>query len=468
MNRLSKWLFTAALVGLLLLTFTWVAFSHYNGVVTTSAVNSAPKEIVVPAKSAPAPVMAALPTPAPTPDVNARDEDGRTALWLATARGEAQTVQHLLDSGADVDRVDSNGITPLMMAASRGDLDLLQKFVAAKADSELLDAKGHSALQHAILAGKSDALEFLLNARGEARFSEKNAADLLSLADDSGQPEMVAAVLNRMPGNLSWTPETRRALQASLDRGQTALTRLLLEKHSAPPTVEGKSTPLLAHALLANDFETCSELLAAGLNPNAPLPAPPEKDFLAALPRHLRDYAEVDKGVTPLMIAASLGKPELVQALLDAGAEKNRLTSRYKMLALYFAAHSKNWKSMQMLLGGGPTPEKLHIEVSLHAQKVSVIKDGTSIFETQCSTGRDGFSTQSGEFVITDKDLSHRSTIYKVEMPYFMRLNCLDFGMHESGSVPRYPASHGCIRLPAAAARKLFTEIPVGTVVMIN
>ncbi|MEP6777567.1 MAG: L,D-transpeptidase family protein, partial [Chthoniobacterales bacterium] len=78
-----------------------------------------------------------------------------------------------------------------------------------------------------------------------------------------------------------------------------------------------------------------------------------------------------------------------------------------------------------------------------------------------------GFSTPPGQYVVTDKDRDHRSTIYKVEMPYFMRLNCRDFGMHE-GVVPRYAASHGCIRLPAAAARKLFAEIPIGTVVRIN
>ncbi len=448
----------AALAGLLLLAVTWIAINP--GTHSPVASVAAPKLVEAP-RSIEAP-------PSPPVDVNARDENGRTPLWLATAREEPATVQHLLDKGADVDRVDSNGITPLMMAADRGDLDLLETFLAHKADRDSVDSKGHNALHHAIMAGRSEALARLLDSRAQPPLSDTEGAELLSLADDSGQPEMVAAVLNHMPENLSWTPETRRALQASLDRGQTALTRLLLQKHSAPPTVEGKTTPLLVQALLTNDVDTCSELLAAGANPNAVLPAPPEKDFLAALPRHLRDYAEVDKGVTPLMVAASLGKPELVRALLDAGAEKNRLTSRYKMMALYFAAHSKNWKSMQMLLGGGPTPEKLHIEVSLHAQKASVIKDGTPIFETQCSTGRDGFSTPSGEFVITDKDLSHRSTIYKVEMPYFMRLNCLDFGMHESGSVPRYPASHGCIRLPAAAARKLFTEIPVGTVVMIN
>ncbi|MGZ5003685.1 MAG: ankyrin repeat domain-containing protein [Chthoniobacterales bacterium] len=392
----------------------------------------------------------------------------QATLWQATQRDDREMVQHFFDAGVNIDAADTNGITPLMLAASGGDVDLLQMFLARNANRDLLDAKGHSAVHHAIFAGRSEALDLLLSARAEPELSLQEGAELLSLANDSGQPEMVAAVLNHMPANLAWTPETQRALQTSLSRGQTALTRLLLAKHSSPPTVEGKTTPLLAQSLIDSDIDTCSELLAAGADPNAPLPAPPEKDFLAALPRQVRDYAEVDKGITPLMIAAGLGKPEFVQTLLEAGAERNHLTSRYRMMALYFAANSGKWRATQLLLGSGPVPEKLRIEISLAAQRVHVIKDGATIFETTCSTGRDGFATPAGEYVITDKDRSHRSTIYKVEMPYFMRLSCRAFGMHESGSVPNYRASHGCIRLPAAAARKLFTEIPVGTVVMIN
>ena len=69
--------------------------------------------------------------------------------------------------------------------------------------------------------------------------------------------------------------------------------------------------------------------------------------------------------------------------------------------------------------------------------------------------------------MITNKERNHRSTIYKVDMPYFMRLSCLDFGMH-AGVVPNYPASHGCIRLPSEAARKFFSEIPIGTLVTVQ
>jgi lipoprotein-anchoring transpeptidase ErfK/SrfK len=51
-------------------------------------------------------------------------------------------------------------------------------------------------------------------------------------------------------------------------------------------------------------------------------------------------------------------------------------------------------------------------------------------------------------------------------MPYFMRLSGSDIGLHE-GVVPRGPASHGCIRLPAAAARNLYARMRPGDPVTI-
>lgn len=195
---------------------------------------------------------------------------------------------------------------------------------------------------------------------------------------------------------------------------------------------------------------------------------PADPEFLALLgSSYVRDYVKADNGITPLMLAAGFAKPEYVRALLDAGAERNRLTSRFKMMALYFAARTNKWKAAQMLLGSGSEPGKLRIEISLAAQRAAVIKDGTPVFETACSTGREGFATPAGEYVITDKRRTHQSSIYHVEMPFFMRLNCRDFGLH-AGAVSNHPASHGCIRLPSEAAQKLFFEIPIGTVVMIN
>jgi hypothetical protein len=254
-----------------------------------------------------------------------------------------------------------------------------------------------------------------------------------------------------------------RALQA----GKNDETRLLLSKHSAPATPEGKNVPYLAYAIATSNVSLFSTLLNCGADPNTLLPARCDKDFLALIPNGMRSYVEEDRNVTMLMLASGLGQVDYLKALIDAKANRTRLTSRNKMSALDVAAETGHWRSAQILLGGGPAPEKLRLEISLSNQRVALVRDGVPIYHAPCSTGRAGYSTKRGEFVITNKERNHRSTIYHVEMPYFMRLSCLDFGMH-AGYVPNFPASHGCIRLPEDTARKFFSEIPVGTVVMVQ
>jgi ankyrin repeat protein len=249
------------------------------------------------------------------------------------------------------------------------------------------------------------------------------------------------------------------------DKGEI---QLLLSKHSAPPTPEGKNVPLLAYAIAGNDSSLFGTLLSCGADPNTVLPSRCDKDFLALFQsKSFSSYVEGDKGLTVLMLAAGLDREDYVRALLAGGASRNQLTRRDKMSALDIAAETGHWRSSQILLGGGPSPDQLRIEISLALQRVALVKNGVQVYRAQCSTGRQGYSTRRGDFVITNKERNHRSTIYHVEMPYFMRLSCLDFGMH-AGIVPNYPASHGCIRLPEEAARKFFSEIPIGTLVTVQ
>jgi hypothetical protein len=265
-----------------------------------------------------------------------------------------------------------------------------------------------------------------------------------------------------------WTTSTRRALNAALLVENKDQIRLLLGKHGAPPTAEGKSVPLLAYAVAKNDPALFRILLACGADPNTVLPSHCDKDFLALLQsKSVHSYVEDDKHFSVLMLAAGLGQENYLRALLDAGANRNHGSSRNKMSPLDIAAETGQWRCAQILLGSGPPPDQLRLEISLALQRVALIKNGVPVFRAPCSTGRQGYSTKRGQFVITNKERNHRSTIYKVEMPYFMRLSCLDFGMH-AGYVPNYPASHGCIRLPSDAARKFFSEIPIGTLVTVQ
>ncbi|HEY4271806.1 MAG TPA: ankyrin repeat domain-containing protein [Candidatus Udaeobacter sp.] len=369
-------------------------------------------------------------------DPNGRDAQGRTPLLIAASQEDWKTARRLLDAGAATDFADKNGFTPLMAAAMHGDSEMFGLLLARST-----------------------------NLHPETPCTD--GQDLLGFALDGGNPEIIKAVLQRLPPAQEWTASTRRALSRALQAGKKDEIRVLLTKQATPPTPEGKQVPYLAYAVASSNSALFATLLDCGADPNTVLPSHCDKDFLALLPNKLRSYIEDDRNVTMLMLAAALGQVDYLRALQDAGANRSRLTTRNKMSALDVAAETGHWRSAQILLGGGPAPDKLRIEISLGLQRVALVKDGVPIYHARCSTGRNGYSTKTGEFVITNKERNHRSTIYHVEMPYFMRLSCLDFGMH-AGVVPNYPASHGCIRLPWDAAEKLYSEVPVGTVVTVQ
>ena len=352
-----------------------------------------------------------------------------------------------------------------MLAAKRGNVNILHRLTGTAMNIEFADRNGWTALHHAVGARQTKAIEFLLPLMPHlARYG----SDLLALAIATGDMRIAEYLSEQMPPFDKWSPGARQVLDQTIAGSNHAAVRLLLNKHAEPPTMGNSNVPLLAYAIAKEDTKLFEELLACGADPNTTLPNRPSQDFLSQLKsRRLRYYLEGEKGVTVLMLAAGTGNTEFVRALLDAGANRKRATTRYKMLPLYLAAQSGHWRCAQLLLGSGPPPDQLRVEVSLASQKVELIKDGVPIMNSICSTGREGYGTKRGYFVITDKERNHRSTIYHVDMPYFMRLSCLDFGMHE-GVVPNYPASHGCIRLPGETAKKLFAEIPIGTVVAVQ
>src|SRR5205085_1303551 len=128
--------------------------------------------------------------------------------------------------------------------------------------------------------------------------------------------------------------------------------------------------PIFMPKLVANDSSLFGTLLACGTDPNTALPPRCDKDFLAMLPsKSFSSYVEGDKGLTVLMLAAGLGREDYLRALLAAGASRNQLTKRDKMSALDIAAETGHWRSSQILLGGGPTPDQLRIEISLALQR---------------------------------------------------------------------------------------------------
>ncbi len=102
-------------------------------------------------------------------DVEARTEDGHTALMLAAAGSHEGIVRMLLDAGADVNARDEKGWTALMWPAFLGHEGIVRALLDAGADVNARDNEGYTPLQMAtVRISKSHTTEIaaLLRAAG--------------------------------------------------------------------------------------------------------------------------------------------------------------------------------------------------------------------------------------------------------------------------------------------------------------
>ena len=113
--------------------------------------------------------------------------------------------------------------------------------------------------------------------------------------------------------------------------------------------------------------------------------------------------------------------------------------------------------------GGGP----VEVVTSLGSQRAFVYRGGTLIGVSTISSGKTGHESPTGRFQILQKRQLHRSNRYNdAPMPFMQRLNWYGVALH-AGEIPGYPASHGCIRLPAKFAQRLYEVTELGGFVFV-
>src|SRR5262249_60615201 len=83
------------------------------------------------------------------------------------------------------------------------------------------------------------------------------------------------------------------------------------------------------------------------------------------------------------------------------------------------------------------------------------------------SSGQRGRGTPAGVFTVLQKNEDHWSNLYDDgHMPHMQRLTWSGIALH-GGSLPGYPASHGCVRLPFHFAARLFEATRLGMRVVV-
>uniref|UniRef100_A0A8C8DZH7 Ankyrin repeat and FYVE domain containing 1 n=1 Tax=Oryzias sinensis TaxID=183150 RepID=A0A8C8DZH7_9TELE len=218
------------------------------------------------------------------PDFSLKDAMDQTVLGLALWTGMHNIAAQLLGSGASINDTMSNGQTLLHMAIQRQDSKSALFLLEHQADINVRTQEGQTALQLAI----SNQLPLVVDAictRG---------ADM-SVVDDKGDPPL-------------WL-----ALENGLEDIASTLVRHGCDSTCWSPGPSGCMQTLLHRAVDENNEVSACFLIRSGCDVNSPRRPGPNGE----------GDEEARDGQTPLHLASNWGLEEVVQCLLEFGANVN-------------------------------------------------------------------------------------------------------------------------------------------------
>lgn len=328
---------------------------------------------------------------------------------------------------------------------------------------QAIDDTGWRPLQWLIHQGRMDLAALIME-------KEPNVKGTLWIALNNRDYHTAGQLLNLHADPNETTPYGVTPLMLSLRENRIDFMNLLLD-HKADPEKHGEEgQAALITAIAMGNTQAALQLLHHPTNPanhSAPMAHPVKENFRALFGKkgYFDWYCRNKSGLTPLMGAVMLKNLIVAEALIKSGAKRNQGTSgRHKVYPIQMAANNNDVKMQQLVLGvpHNDDEQERQFVIDLSEQKVRYFREGKLIKTSRCSTGRSGYRTKPGHYVISDRTKHKVSNIYKgAKMPYFQRFSCGAIGFHQGNTGSRY-ASHGCIRLPMSTAKYFWTEAKVG------
>lgn len=226
-------------------------------------------------------------------------------LHEAARACDADRMRRLLSRRPSLNAIDENGVTPLHIAIDSRQQECVGLLLKAGADGKARDRKGRTA---------SDAAAQIAD--------PQDRSIILDMLWKSGQTARQEPV-----GSKPWS------LEHSVMRRQTSVTKMLLALGADPNATGSGGTTPLADAALKGDLDGTRVLLAHGARPNTVSQLGMQPIHDAALgdnPEVIRELVKSganvnartsDEALTPLHIAATMGKMKAVEVLVALGAD---------------------------------------------------------------------------------------------------------------------------------------------------
>jgi len=254
-------------------------------------------------------------------DVNASAADGTTALHWASYHDDLESVDLLVRAGARVNAANDLGATPLWAASQNGSAAMVRRLLQAGANPNAALLAGETPVMIAARSGNPDVVGQLLakGANVNARAARGQTALMWAVAQK--HPEVVKVLLAH-GADIHARSEVWSQVMAVPPHG-------VLEYNRSIP--HGGDTALM-FAARVGDLASARQLVEAGANVN-----------------------DADAwGVSAMVLAAHSGFRELVEFLLEKGADANSAAAGYT--ALHEAIMRRDEAMASALLARGADP----------------------------------------------------------------------------------------------------------------
>lgn len=238
-------------------------------------------------------------------EVDTRDELGWTASFWALSAGHKDVFQYLLNKGADITAKTNGGRTLLHQASRAGFTEIVKQLITKGADVNVKDKDGETPLQHAASEGHKEVVKLLVARGADINVAAKNGRHPLGDAALAGHEDVVKLLIAG-GAQVNLTERRGTALHAAAFAGHSKIVDLLIANGADVNSNALYGTPL--HLALRSRLkvtnDTAAQIVEKLLDKGADVNA---KDL-----RH---------GRSPLHLAADHGRRNAAELLIAAGAD---------------------------------------------------------------------------------------------------------------------------------------------------
>lgn len=295
-------------------------------------------------------------------DVNAAQGDGMTALHWAARDGDVELVRMLLAAGANV-RATTRlaGYTPLLMASELGHAGVIGALLAAGADAKRETASGVTALMFASASGQADAVQALIAGGADVNAAEPTHGETALMFAAAHSRTAAIRALIAAGANVDAETLVVSLKNAPLSPEEQAYLAVIAGARG-PAAAQAQPPPTGSAPANAGAPEVVGGRRGGFGGAGGGGSGRGGRGGLAGVAGVSRPYTYAEQingqgGLTALLFAARQGDLDAAKALVDAGANVNKISGGDNTSPMLMAVINGQFDIAAYLLsrGGDPT-----------------------------------------------------------------------------------------------------------------